>query len=71
MQQPNGIGITPDNELIVAYCNETVWQWWKWQLDEDGSVAGEKTIFIDGKETMSGPGYPGNDHNFEGQIVTK
>jgi len=62
MQQPNGIGITPDNELIVAYCNETVWQWWKWQLDEDGSVAGEKTIFIDGKETMSGPGYPDGLH---------
>ena len=61
MRQPNGDGVTPDNELIVAYCNETVWQWWKWPLNEDGSVAGEKTIFIDGKDVMGGAGYPGRE----------
>ena len=38
MQQPNGIGITPDDKLIVAYCNETVWEWWAWQINPDGTM---------------------------------
>lgn len=57
MKQPNGIGITPDHKLIVAYCNQTRWEWWSWQLNEDGTT-GPREIFIDATNELTGQGYP-------------
>jgi len=68
MQQPNGIGITPDNKLVVAYCNETVWEWWAWQINPDGTM-GKKEVLIDGTNELSGQGYPdGLDVDEDGNI---
>ena len=53
MKQPNGIGITSDNKLIVAHCNETKWEWWTWKLHEDGSQ-GPMEVLIDGSDALSG-----------------
>ena len=53
MQQPNGIAISPDNKLIVSYCNETRWEWWSWEIKEDGSL-GSAEVLIDATNELSG-----------------
>ena len=40
------LGRREDNRLIVSRCNETHWEWWQWELFDDGSWS-EPSILID------------------------
>lgn len=38
---------------LVAYCNQTNWQWWSWKINDDGSM-GPQEVFAHQPEEMKG-----------------
>jgi len=57
LEQPNGIGVTSENKLIVSRTNETEWIWYQWDIHHDGSF-GERSILLNLTAKLSGDGLP-------------
>jgi len=56
IQVPIGIAIK-ENRLVVSYCNQTRWEWWEWDILEDGSLSDHR-VLVDLTGKVSGQGYP-------------
>jgi len=57
LEQPNGIGITSENKLIVSQTNETDWQWFEWDIHQNGTI-GQKRELLNVSGLISGNGLP-------------
>jgi len=69
MVVPNGIAISGDR-LVVSYCNQTRWEWWEWDIKDDGSLSDSRILAnLSGK--LTGQGFPdGLDIDEEGNVWT-
>lgn len=51
----NFIEIISDDRLVVSYCNQTRWEWWEWDILEDGSLSDHR-VLVDLTGKVSGQG---------------
>ena len=56
MLQPNGIAIS-GNRMVVSYCNQTRWEWWDFDIYQNGTVS-EPRVLADLTGKLTGKGYP-------------
>jgi gluconolactonase len=60
MSRPNGIALSPDErQLFLANSDPKKAVWFKYNLDPDGKMAGERTIFYDCTDMVGQTGHQG------------